>query len=75
MDYKGDEEVGNRIQRWAMGIADIIDLDADNGRIREMIREAKRKKTKTLISHHVFDKMPTRDEIANPVCQDGKNRG
>ena len=64
VDYKGDEEVGNRIQRWAMGIADIIDLDADNGRIREMIREAKRKKTKTLISHHVFDKMPTRDEIA-----------
>ena len=64
VDYKGDEEVGNRIQRWAMGIADIIDLDADNGRIREMIREAKRKKTKTLISHHVFDNMPTRDEIA-----------
>ena len=64
VDYKGDEEAGNRIQRWAMGIADIIDLDADNGRIREMIREAKRKKTKTLISHHVFDRMPTRDEIA-----------
>lgn len=64
VDYKGDEEVGNRIQRWAMGIADIIDLDADNGRIREMIREAKRKKTKTLISHHIFDRMPSRDEIA-----------
>lgn len=64
VDYKGDDLVGNRIQRWAMGIADIIDLDADNTEITEMIREAKRNKTKVLISHHEFDGTPERDKIA-----------
>ena len=64
VDYKGDEETGNLIQRWSMGIADIIDVDADNTQIREMIREARRKKTKILVSHHLFDRMPERDEIS-----------
>lgn len=64
VDYKGDEETGNRIQRWAMGIADIIDIDVDNPQIREMVKEAKRKRTKVLVSCHYFDEMPARNDIA-----------
>ena len=75
VDYKGNEEVGNRIQRWAMGIADIIDIDADNSRLKEMVKEAKRKRTKTLISYHVFDRMPSRDEIATQFVKMERNGG
>ena len=75
VDYKGNEEVVNRIQRWAMGIADIIDIDADNSELKEMVREAKRKKTKTLISYHVFDRMPSRDEISTQFVKMERNGG
>ncbi|MDD6881119.1 MAG: type I 3-dehydroquinate dehydratase [Firmicutes bacterium] len=75
IDYKGDEEIGNRIQRWAMGRADIIDIDADNTQIHQMIKEAKKKKTKTLISYHVFDHMMSKDEIATQLLRMEKTKG
>lgn len=75
IDYKGNEEIGNRIQRWAMGHADIIDIDADNTQIHQMVKEAKKKKTKTLISYHVFDHMMLKDEIATQLLRMEKTKG
>lgn len=75
VDYKGDAETGDRIQRWALGCADIIDIDADNPNLSQLVREAKRKKTKTLISHHNFDEMPERNEIAEQFLRMEKTGG
>jgi len=75
IDYKKDEETGNKIQRWAMGYADIIDIDADNSEVNQLVKEAKKKKTKTLISHHVFDGMPSKDDIATQFVRMEKTKG
>lgn len=75
VDYKKDEEVGNRIQRWAMGYADIIDIDANNSEVMQLTKEAKKKKTKTLISHHVFEGMPSKDDIATQFVRMEKTKG
>ena len=64
IDYKGNEIMTNKIMRWAMDVADIIDIDAGNPELERLIREARRKKVETLISHHVYDRMPAREEIA-----------
>lgn len=64
LDYKGDIDTSNRIYRWAMGNVDIIDVDAENPNLTRLVREARRKKTKVLVSYHNFDRMMTRDEIA-----------
>ena len=47
-----------------MGHVDIIDVDADNPSISQLVREARRKKTKVLVSYHNFDRMMDRNEIA-----------
>lgn len=75
VDYKKDEETGNKIQRWALGYADIIDIDADNSEVLKLVKEARRKKTKTLISHHVFEGMPSKDEIATQFVRMEKTKG
>ena len=64
IDYKGSEIMTNKVMRWAMEIADIIDIDANNPELERLVREAKRKRIKTLISYHEFDRMPARNEIA-----------
>lgn len=64
VDYKGEMNTMNQILKWSMGIADIIDIDADNPQVERLVRRAKRKGTQTLISHHEFSEMPSRDEIA-----------
>lgn len=73
--YEGNEETGNRIKRWAMGYADMIDVDADNSEVNEMVRQARRKRTKTIISHHVFENMPDKDEIATQFVKMEKSGG
>ena len=75
VDYKGDIEVTNRILRWAMGIADMIDIDADNPLVNKLVRRARRKSTKTIISHHDFETMPGRDEIATCFIRMEKTGG
>lgn len=75
VDYKKDEEIGNRIQRWAMGYADIIDIDANNSEVVQLVKEAKKKKTKTLISYHVFEGMPPKDDIATQFVRMEKTKG
>jgi 3-dehydroquinate dehydratase-1 len=64
INYKGEEIDTNRILRWAIGVADMLDVDAANSEAPHLAKEAKKKGTKTIISHHVFDHMPHRDEIA-----------
>lgn len=75
IDYKGDELIENRIIRWSMGIADIVDIDSDNTQLIRLVHEARRKQTKTLISHHIFDHMPTKDEIAEKYIRMEQNGG
>ncbi|MBQ1959063.1 MAG: type I 3-dehydroquinate dehydratase [Firmicutes bacterium] len=75
IDYKGDEVMTNKVMRWAMDIADIIDIDADNSELERLVREAKRKKVKTLISYHNFDGMPTKDQIAEQYLKMEKRGG
>lgn len=72
IDYKGAEgEEGdtalakaNMVMGWATEIADMIDIDADNPELESIIRTAKRRRVKTEISHHEFERMPDRNEIA-----------
>lgn len=63
-DYKGELEPLMKVQRQAMGHVDIIDIDAANPNLSRLIREARRKKTKVLVSYHDFDKMMSRSQIA-----------
>ena len=72
IDYKAaDDEEGeealaktNSVMKWALEAADMIDLDADNPELESLIKAAKRKRVKTEISHHEFERMPDRNEIA-----------
>lgn len=64
IDYKGDEVLVNRFLRWSMEKADIVDVDWENTQLERLIREARRKRTKVLISYHNFDHMLSRNEIA-----------
>lgn len=75
VDYKGDAEVTDRILQWAIGLADMIDVDADNPHVTRLVRRARRKGTKTIISHHDFEKMPSRDEIATQYITMEKTGG
>ena len=75
IDYKGDAVMTNKVMRWAMDIADIIDIDADNPELERLVREAKRKKVKTLISYHNFDGMPTKNQIAEQYLKMEKRGG
>lgn len=63
VDYKETLEDGNRIQRWSMGIADIIDVDFDNPDILSLVKEAHKKRTMVLTSHHEFDGMPEVEDL------------
>ena len=72
IDYKaadgeeGEEALAktNSVMKWALEAADMIDLDADNPELESLIKAAKRKRVKTEISHHEFERMPDRNEIA-----------
>ncbi|MBQ4649688.1 MAG: type I 3-dehydroquinate dehydratase [Firmicutes bacterium] len=75
IDYKGDEVMTNKILRWSMDVADIIDIDAGNPELERLVREAKRKRVETLISYHVFDHMPSRNEIAEQYLKMEKRGG
>lgn len=75
VNYAGSEIVGNRIRRWAMGHTDIIDIDINNSQIKKLIREAKIKRTKTLISQHISGKMVDKNEVATQFVKMEKTGG
>lgn len=72
IDYKAadgeeGEEAQNkavRVMRWALEVADMIDIDYACPEAESLIKSAKRRRVKTEISHHEFDRMPDRNEIA-----------
>ncbi len=75
IDYKGEENMTNKIMRWSMEVADIIDIDAGNAELERLVREARRKKVKTLISYHVFERMLSKNEIAEQFLKMEKKGG
>lgn len=64
VSYKGDVSVGGRILAWSVGIANIIDVDADNPCLPAVVKATRFSRSKVLISHHRYDEMPSRDDIA-----------
>ena len=72
IDYKAaDGEYGeeaikktNQVMGWAIEIADMIDIDADNPEVDRLVKAARRKRVRTEVSHHEFERMPDRNEIA-----------
>ncbi|MDD7603004.1 MAG: type I 3-dehydroquinate dehydratase [Firmicutes bacterium] len=65
--YRGseqEEETTNRMLRYAMGTADYIDIDWKNSELRQLLKEAKRKRTKTLVTYHELERILTKEEIA-----------
>lgn len=62
--YKGDDITADRVIRWSIGTADIVDIDFQDPKIERLIREAHRRRTKVIASYHDEDKMPTKGEIA-----------
>jgi len=75
ISFKGDEIMTNKVLRWSMDIADIITIDADNSELERLVREAKRKRVKTLITYHNFETMPTKNEIAEQYLKMEKRGG
>ena len=45
-----DEETMNRLLRYAMGVADCIDIDLKNSEVKQLLREAHRKHTQTMLA-------------------------
>lgn len=75
IDYKGSQIMTSKVMRWAMDIADMIDIDADDPELDRLVREARRKKVKTIISYHNFDRMLARNEIAEQYLKMEKRGG
>lgn len=64
VDYRGDLETGHRVKKAVLGYADIIDVDAGDPALSRFVREARRKKSKVLVSFHEFAHMMDRNEVA-----------
>lgn len=63
-DYKGDGEIVNQFLRYAMGIADYIDVNWENRELKQLVKEARRKGTKVLASYHAMDRIMSKEEVA-----------
>lgn len=62
--YSGEEAVTNRFLRLAMGTADYIDVDWKNSQMKQLIREAHRRRTKVLLTYHELERIMTKDDIS-----------
>ncbi len=68
-DYKGEEEKVNKYLRYAMGVADYINIAWGNSQTRQLVKEARRKKTQTMLSYYVLDKIMTSEDISTQLIQ------
>lgn len=59
-----DEETTNRMLRYAMGTADWIDIDLKNGELKALLREAKKKRTQTMLTYHEMERILSKEDIA-----------
>jgi len=62
--FKGEEEVGNRLLKLSAGNCDFVDIGLENSKKAEMIKFAKKHKVKVILSHHDYEQMPSKQEIA-----------
>lgn len=65
VDFKGEQNLQDKIICWAMGVADIVDIDFENPNRDSLIKEAKARLTLVLLSSHDFNKMLSRKEVYN----------
>lgn len=75
VNYKGDEDTTARIQKWALGTADMIDIDISDPHLKEIVRAARRKRTGTIISYYDFEGMPSKEDIATQFVRMEKSGG
>jgi len=75
IDFQGEEVMTNKVLRWAMEVADIINIGADNPELERLVREAKRKRVQTLITYENFERMLSRNEIAEQYLKMEKRGG
>jgi len=75
ISFKGDEIMTNKVLRWAMDVADIINISTENSELERLVREARRKRVKTLITYENFEKMLTKNEIAEQYLKMEKRGG
>ncbi len=60
----GKEEEGYQLLRHAMGIVDFLDLDVRDPLLRQLLREARRKHTRVLLTYSEMEKILTKEEIS-----------
>jgi 3-dehydroquinate dehydratase-1 len=58
------EEQTNQFLRYAMGIADYIDVNWKNSQVRQLIKEARRHRTKVMITWNEMERILTKEEIS-----------
>lgn len=63
-EYLGDEEEACKFLRYAMGIADYIDIDLNNSQARQLMKEARRHRTKSLLTWNEMERILTKEEIS-----------
>lgn len=73
VDFKGEDELQNRVLRWSIGIANYIDIDYGNPIGDELIKEAKTNNTKVIMSFHNFDRMLSSEEVKEQYENMGKS--
>ena len=73
-DYKGEETTTNRLLRCAMGVADYIDIGWENSQVRQLVKEARKKKTKSMVSYHELEKIMTKEEISTQFIKMEKSQ-
>lgn len=73
--YRGDDNTAARITRWSFGIADYVDVSFGSEESTRLIREAKRGKTKVILSFHDNDGMLRKDEIGELYLKMEKEGG
>lgn len=68
-EYLGEEEEACKFLRYAMGIADYIDIDWKNSQARQLMKEAHRRRTKTLVTWNEMGRILTKEEISTELIK------
>ncbi|MCI8608258.1 MAG: type I 3-dehydroquinate dehydratase [Firmicutes bacterium] len=68
-EYLGEEKEASKFLRYAMGIADYIDVDWKNSQAKQLIKEARRRHTKTMLTWHEMERILTKEEIATELIK------
>lgn len=67
--YSGEGEVGNKILRSAMNVADYVEIDVHNSELKTLLKEARRKRTKTLLSYCEMEHILSKEEVAEALIR------